>query len=495
MLEILSMNGIVKTFPGVRALNGVHFELRAGEVHALVGENGAGKSTLMNILTGMYQADEGEIVYNGERISVSNPRKAQKIGINIVHQEIHLLPDLSIAENIFVGFEPRKRFFKPAFDFKKMNSTAKQVLAEIGLAISPETIVGKLSVAQQQMVAIARVLALDSKIVVLDEPTAALSATEVDALYTIVEKLKMKGIGIIYISHRIEELDVVADRVTVFRDGNSIATFDYKETSKDELISLMVGRELTNQYPKHHAAKGREILRVNRLTTQAGLEVSDFVLYQGEILGIYGLVGAGRTEFARALFGADGSEKYDVLLNGRKLKIRSTVDAVKNGLGYLTEDRKKEGLALGLTVENNITLANLRGFSKCGIMEKFQCAENSNNYVKSLKIRAPSIHQITQFLSGGNQQKVIIARWLSSNSKVLIFDEPTRGIDVGARKEIYDLLNRLVEDGIGVIVISSDLPEVLGVSDRIMVMHDFRFTGELNRNDATSEKLMAYAVK
>lgn len=294
-----------------------------------------------------------------------------------------------------------------------MNRRAAAVLAEIGLAVPPDTITGKLSVAQQQMVAIARVVELNSRIVVLDEPTAALAAAEVDALFAIIQKLKRKGIGIVYISHRLEELDVVADRVSVFRDGSYITTLDYRDTSKEELISLMVGRELTDQYPNHHAARGEELLRVNRLTTRQGLDVSDFVLHRGEIVGIYGLVGAGRTEFARALFGADRAEQYDVLLRGRPLKVRDTAQAVRSGLGYLTEDRKRDGLALGLDVENNITLANLEGLSRFGVMQQKACEENAEKYVEELKIRTPSTRQLARFLSGGNQQKVIIAKWLS----------------------------------------------------------------------------------
>ena len=490
MQEILAMNGIVKEFPGVKALKGVHLDLRSGEVHALVGENGAGKSTLMKILTGSYQADQGEIIYMGEKIEVSNPRKAQDIGINIVHQEINLMPDLTVAENIFVGYEPRVKGFPFVFDFRKMNQQATEVLQEIGLHISPTTITGELSVAQRQMVAIARMLALNSKIVILDEPTAALAAAEVDTLFNIIAKLKKKGIGIVYISHRLEELDVVADRVSIFRDGEYIGTKEYQETNKEELISLMVGRKLENQYPNHFAKRGKELLKINCLTTKQGLDIKDITLYQGEILGIYGLVGAGRTEFARALFGADKAEKYDVLIQGKQIVVKNTADAVKNGLGYLTEDRKKDGLALGLDIENNISMANLKRFSIHGVMKN-----NAEEYVKKLKIRTPSIYQLAKNLSGGNQQKIIIAKWLTRNARILVFDEPTRGIDVGARKEVYELLNRLVEAGVGVIVISSDLPEVIGVSDRIMVMHDFRFTGELSKEEITQEKLLTMAVR
>lgn len=493
--ELLSMNGIVKSFPGVQALKGVRFDLRAGEVHALIGENGAGKSTLMKILTGSYQADEGEIIYQGKAAAIPTPRAAQDLGINIVHQEIHLMPDLSVAENIFMGAEPRKRMFPAMYDFKEMNRRAALVLAEIGLSVPPETKTAKLSVAQQQMVAIARILELNSRIVVLDEPTAALAAAEVSALFAIIQKLKENGIGIIYISHRMEELDVVADRVSVFRDGSYIKTLNYRETTKAELISLMVGRELVNQYPVHHAKRGEELLQVKKLKTPQGLDVSDFHLYRGEILGIYGLVGAGRTEFARALFGADKAEEYAVVFDGKALKVRSTAEAVKYGIGYLTEDRKRDGLALGLSVENNISMASLTELSRWGVLREKECGSNAQNYMNELKIRTPSVRQLTKFLSGGNQQKVIIARWLTRSAKLLIFDEPTRGIDVGARKEIYDLLNRLVENGVGVMVISSDLPEVMGVSDRIVVMHDLHITGEVSKSQATQENLLELAVK
>lgn len=495
MKELLSMNGIVKNFPGVKALQGVHFDLREGEVHALIGENGAGKSTLMKILTGSYQADEGEIIYLGEKVEIPSPRSAQEMGIQIVHQEIHLMPDLTVAENIFVGFEPRNRFVKAIYDFPEMNRRAKSVLEEVGLPIAPDTITGKLSVAQQQMVSIARVVELKSKIVILDEPTAALAASEVDALFRIIEKLKSKGVGIIYISHRMEELDVVADRASVFRDGCYIDTVNYADTTKEELISMMVGRKVDKQYPKHCARLGEEILRVDRLTTEQGLDIRDVTLRQGEILGIYGLVGAGRTEFARALFGADRSKEYRVYLRGKPIRVRNTADSVECGLGYLTEDRKKDGLALGLSVENNITMANLRGFSHMGIMKERECRENAKSYIDDIRIKTPSLDQQARFLSGGNQQKVIIARWLSRKANVLIFDEPTRGIDVGARKEVYELLNHLVESGVGIIVISSDLPEVIGVSDRILVMHDMKITADVPKEEATQEKLLAYAVQ
>lgn len=495
MNEILVMDNISKYFPGVTALNKVHFDLRAGEVHAIVGENGAGKSTLMKILTGSYQPDEGHIEYMGKEVQFNNPRTALEMGISIVHQEVHIIPDITVAENIFIGYERRSPWMPLLYDFKTMNQEAAAHMEVVGLKVSPTALAGTLSLAQQQMLTIARIFTLNNKIVIFDEPTAALASVEVEALFNIIKKLKDKGIGIVYISHRLEELDVIADRVSVYRDGTYVKTLDYKDTNKAELISLMVGRELTNQYPCHHTQRGNEILRVNRLTTANGLKIEDLSLNSGEILGIYGLVGAGRTEFARALFAADATQDYDVELFGKPIRPKSPVDAVKQGIGYLSEDRKKDGLALGLDIEKNITLANLKGFSKLGVMRKKTVIENTNKQVKNMRIRTPSIYQIACFLSGGNQQKLIIGKWLSCHSRILIFDEPTRGIDVGARKEIYDLLVKLVEQGVGIIIISSDLPEVIGVSDVIAVMHDMHITGIVEKDKTNQEELLALAVK
>lgn len=496
MEEILQMVNISKEFPGVKALKNVSFDLYAGEVHALIGENGAGKSTLMKILTGSYQSDGGEIIYLGKTVKVDNPKTAQSIGINIVHQEVNMVPDLTVAENIFIGFEPKNSLLPFVFDFRTMNRRAESALEEVGLhGVHSTQLAGELSIAQQQMVSIARILELNSRVVVFDEPTAALTSSETQKLFDLIRYLKKKGVGIIYISHRLEELDEIADRVTVFRDGERIKTVDYKGVSRNDLITLMVGRELVNQYPDHHASRGDEILHVHHLKTAQGLDIHDFSLHSGEVLGIYGLVGAGRTEFARALFCADTSTEYDVMLFGKPFKPRNTTDCVVNGLGYLSENRKLDGLALELNVENNITMANLFGFSRKGVLKTHSIEENAQYRVRELSIKTPSIFQTVKNLSGGNQQKIIIGKWLSCKSRILIFDEPTRGIDVGARREVYELINRLVEQDVGVIVISSDLPEVLGVSDRIMVMHDMRFTGCVQKEEANQELLLEMAVK
>lgn len=496
MEEILRMVNISKSFPGVQALKEANFALRAGEVHALIGENGAGKSTLMKILTGNYQADSGEIIYKGEKVNIPNPKIAQDMGINIVHQEVHMIPDISIAENIFIGTEIHSKKVPFIFDFKEMNRRSLEVLEEVGLkGISPSAKTSTLSIAQQQMVSIARILILNSKVVVFDEPTASLTSSETQTLFRLIRQLKDKGIGIIYISHRLEELDEIADRVSVFRDGMHAKTLDYAGVTRQELIALMVGRELKNQYPRHTAELGEEILNVESLKAKNGLDIRDFNLHKGEVLGIYGLVGAGRSEFVRALFAADPTTEYKVKLFGETIQPKSTADAVNHGMGYLTENRKLDGLALELTVENNITMANLKGFARKGVLRKKQISENVERQIINLGIKTPSPQQRAKNLSGGNQQKVIIGRWLSCNAKLLIFDEPTRGIDVGARREVYELINHLVESGVGVIVVSSDLPEVLGVSDRIVVMHDMHITGSVSREEASQEVLLEMAVQ
>lgn len=494
MNPLLVMEGITKSFPGVKALNNVNFELRSGEVHALIGENGAGKSTLMKILTGSYIADEGKILIDGQPANIDSPRSAQLLGINIIHQEIHMIPHLSVAENIFIGFEPRNKHFKFSIDYEKMNKRAAEILKNMNMEIDPTTKVLKLSIAQQQMVAIARIIALKSRVVIMDEPTASLTDSEIKFLYGVIDKLKKQGVGIVYISHRMEELEILADRVTVLRDGTYIKSLNYSETTPEHLIALMVGRELKDQYPSHKATRGESILKVKKLSTKEGIDIKDFELRAGEITGFYGLVGAGRTEFAKALFGADKSVDYEVYLKNKKINVRNPQDAISNGLCYMTEDRKGEGLALGLSVENNISLANLPGLANMGVINDKKSRQIAENYVKELKIKTPSLEQPAKFLSGGNQQKVILAKWLSLNIEVLIIDEPTRGIDVGTKKEVYELINRLVENGIGVIVISSDLPEVLGISDRIVVMHDMKIKADIPRNEATQEKLLEYAV-
>lgn len=490
------MNGIVKNFPGVKALKNVSFTLRKGEVHAMLGENGAGKSTLMKILTGVYVADEGHITYKGKEVNIHNPKDAQKLGINMIHQELSLFPDLTVEENVFIGREPRKKLLPFVVDDKALRRKTKEILDSMDLAIEADILAGGLSTAQQQMVEIARVLSMDSDVIVMDEPTAALTEKEVLELFRVIKELKQRGVGIVYISHRLEELKHIADRVTVMRDGQYIKTVDYDETKLASLVADMVGRSLDEKFPPHHkTGSGKALLEIEKLATKGFLDISNFTLREGEILGIYGLMGAGRTEFARALFGADDTEVSKVKIHGERVNIKNPQDAIRVGLGYLTEDRKRDGLALGLSVKDNIVLSNLMEVSDFGVLNDNKIEKISIKYSNDLKIKTPSLNQKAQFLSGGNQQKIILAKWLCRKSKVLIFDEPTRGIDVGAKFEVYELMNRLIESGVGVIMISSELPEILGMSDRIMVMHDGHFTGEFDREDATQEKLLAYAIK
>jgi ribose transport system ATP-binding protein len=494
LTDLVRMEGINKTFPGVNALKNVIFDIRSGEVHAMLGENGAGKSTLMKVLAGVYVCDSGKILFKGQEVNITQPKDAQKLGINIIHQEFSLFPDLSVAENIFIGREPRNKAFNFVIKEKELMKKTKEILESINLDIDPSMLVKDLSVAQQQMVEIARVVSMNSEVIVMDEPTAALTEKEVEELFRVILQLKKSGVGIVYISHRLEELKRIADRVTVMRDGQYIKTVEYNEDCLEDLIAAMVGRSLAKKFPAHHGTpRGDVILEVDRLTTGKFLEINNFKLYEGEILGIYGLVGAGRTEFARAIFGADKSVN-DIKIHKQMVHIKNPRDAIRCGIGYLTEDRKRDGLALGLSVEDNIVLANLPDLCKAGVVDSSQCEKLANKYVDELRIKTPNLAQKAKFLSGGNQQKVILAKWLCRQAKVLIFDEPTRGIDVGAKFEVYELMNKLVASGVGVIMISSELPEILGMSDRIVVMHNGRFTGEVARNEATQEILLSYAV-
>ncbi|AIF52537.1 MULTISPECIES: sugar ABC transporter ATP-binding protein [unclassified Pelosinus] len=496
MAELIKMENIYKTFPGVKALTDVSFDLRKGELHAMLGENGAGKSTLMKILTGVYTCDSGKIIFKGEEVSIRKPKDAQSLGINIIHQEFSLFPDLSVSNNIFIGREPRNEVFNFVIMEKKLKQKTREILESLHLNIDPDTLVKDLSVAQQQMVEIARVLSMNSEVVVMDEPTAALTEKEVEELFRVIKELKSRGIGIVYISHRLEELKHIADRVTVMRDGRYIKTVDYDESLLEDLIASMVGRSLEDKFPPHHnVSKGKVILEVEHMASKTIHDIKDFKLYEGEILGIYGLVGAGRTEFARALFGADETATMTVKIHGENVKIKSPRDAIKNGIGYLTEDRKRDGLALGLSVEDNMVLANIPELCRMGVVNVKECREIAERYTADLKIKTPNLEQKAKFLSGGNQQKVILAKWLCRKSHVLIFDEPTRGIDVGSKFEVYELMNKLVALGVGVIMISSELPEVLGMSDRILVMRGGRITGEAIREVATQEKLLAHAVQ
>ena len=490
---VLEMTGIVKRFPGVLAVNGAGLDLRPGEVHCLVGENGAGKSTLMKILAGAQPMDEGEIRIEGEPVHISSPHHAQRLGISMIYQEFNLSPYLSVAENIFLGREPRIGR-TPFIHARKMRRDAREILDRIRVDLDVRRPVNECSVAQQQMIEIAKALSFNSKIIVMDEPSATLTDHELEALFDLIRELRSQGIGMIYISHRLEEIFHIGDRITVMRDGEHVATRPVSEVSRDDIIRMMVGRELKDEFPKEVFDRGEERLRVEALTRRGAFEDVSFSLHEGEIVGLTGLVGAGRTEVARAIFGADRMDAGQVYLDGAPVAVRSPQEAIRRGIGLLTEDRKNQGLVLGMAVRENTTLGNLSSLVRWLFVNRRKERAVTDSYVADLQIKTPSIEQTAQNLSGGNQQKVVLAKWLFTQSRVLIFDEPTRGIDVGAKVEIYRLMNDLVRQGVCILMISSELPEVLGMCDRILVMHEGHLAGELGRSEATQERIMQLAT-
>jgi len=489
---VLEMRHIGKRFPGVVALDDVDFELRRGEVHVLLGENGAGKSTLMKILSGAYPKNAGNIILDSAEVEIRNPKHAQTLGISTIYQEFNLIPHLSVGENIFLGREPAH--LPGVIDQRAMFQAARRALSDLGLALNPRKLVKELRVAEQQMVEVAKALSLDARILIMDEPTAALTEHEIVELFATIRRLKDKGVSIVYISHRLEELFEIGDRVTVLRDGRSVGTYGVREMSKAELIRLMVNRELTELFPKEKAPMGPEVLRVEGLTTQGGLKDITFALHKGEVLGIAGLLGAGRTELARAIFGLDKISSGGIYINGTLRKIGSPRSAINAGIGFLTEDRKSQGLVLPLSVERNLCLSSLDKFSKWGVMDTRQEKRAAGRYVTELRIKTPSLDQKVIFLSGGNQQKVVLSKWLCSQAEIFIFDEPTRGVDVGAKAEIYQLMNRLTASGVAIIMISSEMLEVLGMSDRILVMRGGQITGEFSADEATQERILQCAL-
>jgi ribose transport system ATP-binding protein len=493
---LISVKRLNKSFPGVRALHEVQFELMAGEVHALMGENGAGKSTLMKILAGVYTRDSGEILYDGQPVEFQSPRDAQAVGVGIIHQELQLMNHLSVAQNMFVGREPRGRFGL-FLDEDKLNAQARDILARMHVNLDPRAVVGALTVARQQMVEIAKALSFDSRVLIMDEPTSALNDAEIAELFRIIRELKSRGVGIIYISHKMDELKQIADRVTVMRDGEYVATVAAQDTSVEAIIGMMVGRTLTDIEPSHSTGeKGEVALDVKNLNAGPLVRDVSFTLRKGEILGFAGLMGAGRTEVARAVFGADPIESGEIAVKGVKAIIRSPSDAVKRGIGYLSEDRKRFGLATGMDVESNIVMSNLSKFLTCNFfLRRAQIRRTASHFINLLAIRTPSAAQEVRLLSGGNQQKIVIAKWLERDCDVLFFDEPTRGIDVGAKNEIYKLLRALASEGKAVVMISSELPEILRMSDRVIVMCEGRITGELSAAEATQERIMHLATQ
>jgi len=489
---VLQMKGITKQFPGVLALDDVSFDIEKGEIHALVGENGAGKSTLLRILAGALTMDKGEILLEGKSVVFHSPLEAIRQGIAVIYQEFNLVPYLSAGENIYIGREPRS--FDGFVDFRMLHNNAQAVLDRIGANFSSRTPVSQLSVAQQQMTEIAKALSQNARIIAMDEPTSALAEREVEHLFKIARSLKEEGVAIIFVSHRLEEVFQIADRITVLRDGKYVGTKKVEETNRDEVITMMVGREIKEKIPKRPAKIGEEILRVEGLTRRGVFSDISFSLHKGEVLGLAGLVGSGRTEIARAIFGADPLDAGSIYLEGKEVHIRSPQDAIRLGIGLLTEDRKRYGLVLQMSVRENTTLANLIEVARRGFINFSQERAVAKRFVEELSIKTPSIEQIARNLSGGTQQKLVLAKWLFTKSKVLIFDEPTRGIDVGAKVEIYELMNQLVERGVGIIMISSELPEVLGMSDRILVIHEGKMAGELTREEASQEKIMQLAT-
>ena len=491
---LLRVEGVTKRFPGVVALDKIHFELKQGEVHALVGENGAGKSTLMKILCGVYQPDEGAVFYKGQPVAFRNSTEAQRAGISIIYQELNLIPHLSVAQNLFIGREPTR--WGLLLDEARMNREAAALLAKLHVSIDPALIIRRLPLSKQQMVEVAKALSYDSEILIMDEPTSALSETEIDELFKVIHTLRDRGVGIIYISHRLEELKHLVDRVTVFRDGQHISTDPYASLSLAEVVNRMVGRSLEHKFPARSSKpSGMKILEVKGLHREGVLKDISFDLYEGEILGIAGLMGAGRTELARALFGADTRDGGEIYLSGKKLQIRSPGDAIREGIAYLPEDRKSHGLAVKMLLNENVSMANLA--QVCGpaaVISKTKERKAAERFIRELAIRTPSVYQIVNNLSGGNQQKVVVAKWLFRNSKVLLFDEPTRGIDVGAKFAIHELIDLLARKGVGIIMISSELPEILGMTDRVLVLHEGRLEATLDTRRTTQEEILHYAA-
>ena len=490
---IVRMEHITKTFPGVKALDDVHFELRAGEVMALLGENGAGKSTLMKILSGVYTRDGGEMEIFGKSYGDLTPKGAQALGVAIIHQELNMCRHLSIAENMFLG---REKTRLGTLSQREMETEASNALEELGIDLDPRQVVGELPVSKQQMVEIAKALSTNAKILIMDEPTSSLTSREIDDLFRIIRDLKAKGCGVVYISHRLEELQYIVDRVTIMRDGQFVTSGRFQDMTMDEIIANMVGREIKEKFPRVQCKKGKCVFEARGLNAGRMVRDVSFQLYEGEIVGFAGLMGAGRTETTRAIFGVDPKESGRLFLDGREVSIRSVEDAIRNGIVLAPEDRKKDGLCTKLSMRENIALPNLDIIcDKAGVVRKRREEQMCNEAIANLRIKTAGLNSDAATLSGGNQQKVVVAKWLARNSRVVMFDEPTRGIDVAAKVEIYHLMNRLKQQGIAVMFVSSEMPEVMGIADRIIVMCDGRITGEIGSGEATQEKILTLATR
>lgn len=491
MSPLLEMRGITKRFPGVTALDGVDFELEKGEVHVLLGENGAGKSTLIKMLSGAYRPDEGEILLDGEKVNISSAMEAQRLGIATIYQEFNLVPQLTVAENIFLGRQPRRFGF---VDRRGMRRAARELLDRMKVRVDPDARVEGLGVARRQMVEIAKALSLDARILIMDEPTASLSGQEVGRLFEIIHGLKEEEVGVIFISHHLEEVAEIGDRVTVLRDGEFVDRVP-ASTDPSEFVRLMVGRDIEDQFPRRRPEIGEVLLEVRNLSREGVLEDISFELRAGEVVGVAGIVGAGRTELAEAIFGSVPADSGEIVVGGQHLRPGDPRETKRRGIGFITEDRQGEGIVPPLSVAENLGLAALEENSKVGLVNRRRQRQQAEEMIGDLGIRTPGPEQEIRYLSGGNQQKVVIGKWLLADSRVLIMDEPTRGIDVGAKVEIYELMNELTAEGAGILMISSELPEVLGMSDRILVMSAGRITGELSAEEASQEKVMELATK
>lgn len=489
--SILEIQDVSKSFSGVYALKGVRLTVKKGEVHALIGENGAGKSTLMKIILGMHQPNEGSMLFKGETYAPKNPMDALQAGVSMIHQEISLADNMTVAENIWVGREPTKGGF---VDYAEMNRRAKALLSELNLDISPSCKVKKLKVAQQQMVEIARAISYDSDLIIMDEPTSALTEDEVKTLFSIIRNLKKKQVTVIIITHKLNELFEISDSVTVLRDGEYVGCYPIEEMTEKKLVSLMVGRELNEMFPKQAASIGGELLSVKHLTLKGVFEDVSFTVRKGEILGVAGLMGAGRSEIMLSLFGAVPPDSGEIFIDGKKAVIRSPRDAIRNGIAMVTEDRKLTGLSLCRSCKENMSIAHLKKISPHLFLNEKKERREIDRMIQALSIKLASVRQAVSSLSGGNQQKIVLARWLLTEPRILILDEPTRGIDVGAKAEIHRLISELTGTGMAVIMISSELPEILGMSDRILVVHNGRVSGELTREEASQERIMEFAT-
>lgn len=489
--NIIELKNINKSFPGVKALTDVNLKVRAGEVHALLGENGAGKSTLIKIIMGVYQKTSGVIHVDGEEIEIKNPIQAREKGLGAVYQDVNLAQHLSVAENLFMGKLPKTKF--GTLDYKKACEETKDILESLDIFVNPKAIISKLSIAQQEMVAIAKIIHEKAKLVIFDEPTALLTNDETEQLFKIIDKLKKEDVGIIYISHRMEEIFEICDRATVLKDGKWVNTVEIKDTDEDKLISMMVGRDVEDMYSISDVEVGEVALKISGFSNKEVFKDINFEVRKGQVFGMFGLVGSGRTEIVRSIFGADTREKGDIYVNGKKVDIRSPKEAIKEGIALLPEDRKEQGLAMKLSVNNNTNLASLDRISKLGIVNDGLAKQNANKYKNNLRIKTPSIKQLVKNLSGGNQQKVVISKWLTCNSNIFIFDEPTVGVDVGAKVEIYRLFEKLLKEGNSIILISSYLPEVMGLSSEMLVMYEGKQMGIVKRKDYDEEIILKMA--